>query len=94
MVANNFKNSDFMSIFYGQSIRESTPPKFAIGDKVRVSNIDKPFRKSYKTQFTEEVLIFEFVALARRKPPAYTIKDNQKLVIRGKFYEKVMIKVF
>ena len=92
MVPNKVKNSDFMSIFYGKPIREFPPPKFAIGDKVRISKIDLPFRKGNKPQFREET--FEIVALASRKPPAYnTIKDNQNLVIRGKFYEKEMIRV-
>ena len=92
MIPNKVKNSDFMSILYGQSIREFTPLKLSIGDKVRISRIDLPFRKGYKPQFTEE--IFEIVALAGRKPPTYTMKDNQNLVIRGKFYEKEMIRVF
>ena len=91
MVPNKVKNSDFMSILSGQPIVEFTPPKFAIGDKVRISKFDLPFRKGYKPQFTEE--IFEIVALASRKPPTNTIKDNQKLLLRGKFYEKEMIRV-
>ena len=40
MVPNKVKNSDFMSILYGQPIREFTPPKFAKGDKVRISKVD------------------------------------------------------
>ena len=91
MVPNEVKNFDFMSILYGKPIREIPPPKFAIGDKFRISKTDLTFRKRYKPQFTEEV--FEIVALAGRKPPTYTIKDNQNLVIRGKFYEKEMIRV-
>ena len=43
--------------------------------------IDLLFRKVYKLQFTEE--LFEIVALASRKPPTYTEKDNHNLVIRG-----------
>ena len=91
MVPNKVKNSNFMSILYGQPIREFTPPKFTMGDKARISKIDLPFRKGYKPQFTEK--IFEIVALAGRKPPMYTIKDNQNLLLRGKFYEKEMIRV-
>ena len=91
MVPNKVKSSHFMSILYGQPIREFTPPKITLGDKVRISKIDLPFRKCYKPQFREK--IFEIVALAGRKPPTYTIKDNQNLVIRGKFYEKEMIRV-
>ena len=67
MVANKVKKSDFLSILYGQPIREFTPPKFAIGDKVRISKIDLPFRKGYQPQFTEE--IFGIVAFACTKLP-------------------------
>ena len=91
MVPNKVKNSHFMSILYGQPIRELTPPKFTLGDKVRISKNGLPFRKGYKPQFTEET--FEIVAPAGRKPPTKTIKDNQNSVIRGKFYEKEMIRV-
>ena len=40
MVSHKVKESKFMSILYGQLIREFTPTKFAIGDKVRISKID------------------------------------------------------
>ena len=91
MVANKIKNFDFMSNLYGQPIGEFTPPIFAIGDKVRFSKIYSPFRKLYKPQFTEE--IFEIVALASRKPPTCTIKDNKIMVMRGKYYKKEMNRV-
>ena len=91
MVPNKVKNSDFVSFLFCKPIREFPPSQFAIGDKVRFSKTDLLFRKGNKPQFTEE--IFEIVALAGRKPPTYTIKDNQNLVIRGKFYEKEMIGV-
>ena len=67
MVPNKVKNSDFMSILYGQHIREFTPTIFAIGENVRISKIDLPFRRVCKPQFTEKN--FETVALASRKPP-------------------------
>ena len=82
MIPNKVKNSDFMSISYGQPIRDLTPHRFTIGKKVRISKIDLPFREGCKPQFTEQN--FETVALASKKPPTYTIKDNQNLVIRGK----------
>ena len=47
--------------------------------------------QGYKPQFTREV--FETVAIATRKPPTYTIKDEQGEVIQGKFYQKELIKV-
>ena len=73
-----------MSSLYGKPVREFPPPKFAIGDKVGISKIDLPFRKVYKPQFLEK--FFEIVALASRNP-------QLTLVIRGKFYEKEMIRV-
>ena len=52
---------------------------------------DLPFRKGYKPQFTREV--FEIVAIATKKPPIYTIKDEEGEVIQGNFYQKELIKV-
>ena len=78
------KNSDFLSILYRK-------PKCKIGDRVRISKYDLPFRKSYKPKSTQEV--FEIVANSSRKPPTYTIKDEQGEIIRGKLYQKELIKV-
>ena len=47
-------------------------------------------KKGYKPQFTREV--FEIVAIAIRKPPTYTIKDEQDEIIHGKIYQKELIK--
>ena len=80
-----------MSILYSKPLREIKKPEFKVGDKVRISKYDLPFRKSYEPQFTKEV--FEIVALSSKKPPTYTIKDEQDEIIRGKFYQKELIKV-
>ena len=73
MKPNTVKNCDFMSILYSKHLREFKKPTFRLGDRVRMSKFDLPFRKCYKPQFTREV--FEIVASATRKPPTYTIKD-------------------
>ena len=91
MKPNHVKNSDFMSILYSKLLREYKKPKFGIGDRVRISKYDFLFRKGYKPQFTQEIL--EILAIATNKPPTYTIKDEQEGVIRGKFYEKELIRV-
>ena len=80
-----------MSILYSEPLREFKKPTIKIGDRVRMSKYDLPFRKGYKPQFTKEV--FEFVVIARRKPPTYTIKDEQGEVIQGKLYQKELIEV-
>ena len=85
------KNCDFMSSLYSKPLREYMRLVFKIGDRVRISKYDLPFRKGYKPQFTREV--FENVAIATRKPKTYTIKDEHGEIIQGKFYQKELIKV-
>ena len=91
MKPNTVRNCDFMSLLYSKPLREFKKPTFRIGDRVQNSKYDLPFRKGYKPQFTREV--FAIVAIATRKPPTYTIKDEQGEVIQGKFYQKELIKV-
>ena len=88
MKPNHVKTSDFMSILHSEPLRKYKKPKFGIGDRIRISNYDLPFRKGYKRQFAQET--FEVVSIAFKKLPTYTIKDEQE-VIRGKFYEKELI---
>ena len=85
------KNSDFLSILYSKPLREFRKPQFKIGDRVRISKYDLPFRKGYKPQFTQKVS--ENVEISSRKPPTCTIKDEQDEIIRGKFYQKELVKV-
>ena len=91
MRPNTVKNCDFMSILYSKPLREYKKPTFKFGDRLRISNYDLPFRKVYMSEFTSEV--FEIIAIATRKPPTYTIKDEQGEIIQGKFYQKELIKV-
>ena len=86
------KNCDLMSILYSKPLREYKKHTFKTGNRVGISKHDLPFRKGYKPQCTREV--FEFVAIATRTPPTYTIKDEQEEIIKGKFYQKELIKVF
>ena len=91
MRPNSVKNFDFLSILYSKPLREFKKHTFKLGDGVRISKYDLPFRKGYKLQFTREV--FEIVTFATKKPRTYTIKDEQGEVIQGKFYPKEPIKV-
>ena len=91
MRSNTVKNCDFMPILYSKPLREFKILTFKIGDRVRISKYDLPFRKVYKPQFTREV--FEIVAIATRKPPTNTIKNEQGEVFEEKFYQKELIKV-
>ena len=91
MIPNHVKNSDFLSILYSKPLREYKKPKFGIGDRIRISKFELLFRKTYEPQRKQE--IFEIVATDTKKPPTYTIKNEQEEVIRGKFYERELIKV-
>ena len=91
LIPKNVRISDFLSILYSKPLREFRKPKIKIGDRVRISKNDSPFRKGYKPQFTKEV--FEIFASSSRKPPTYTIKDEQDEIIRGKFHQKELINV-
>ena len=86
----NVKNSDFLSIFYKNPIIEYKKPRFRIGDKVRISKYDIPFRKGYKSQFTSE--IFEIVKIATLKPPTYNLHGEQGDEILSKCYEQELAK--
>ena len=91
LIPKNVKISDFLSILYSKPLRDFTETQFKIGDRIRFSKYDLPFRKGYKPQFTQEV--FEIVAISSRRPPTYTIKDEKNEIIRGKFYQKELVKV-
>ena len=65
MKPNHVQNYDFMSILYSKPLREYKKPDFVIGDRVRISKYDLPFRKGYKPQFTQG--IFEIVTIATKK---------------------------
>ena len=88
----NVNNSDFLSILYIKPLREFRKPELKNGDRVRISKYYLPFRKNYNPQFTKEVL--EIVANSSKAPPTYTIRDEQDETVRGKFYQKQLIKVF
>ena len=91
LIPKNVKNSDFLSILYSKTLRGIRKPKFEIGDRVRSSKYDLLFRKGYKPQITKEV--FETVAISSRKPPTFTIKEEQDEIIRCIFYQRELIKV-
>ena len=56
LIQKKVKNSDFLSLLYNKPLREIRKPKLEIGDIVRISTYELPFKKSYKPQFTKEVL--------------------------------------
>ena len=66
-------------------------PKFAIGDKVRISKYKrKVFDKGYTPNWTEEIFVIDKVNVT--KPITYKIVDLMGEEIRGSFYEQELQK--
>ena len=62
------------------------PPKFKVGDTVRVSKYKSIFAKGYEANFTEE--IFKVAKVLRGDPTVYEIEDHEGEPIIEKFYEQ------
>ena len=92
MRSNTVKICDFMSILYSKLLQELKKPTFKTVERVQISKYDLSFCKGYKPQYTRH--FFEIVAIATRKPPTFTINDEQGEVNQGKFYQKELIKFF
>ncbi len=84
-------NKDVFSMLYKLPVIKHKDSKFKVGNYVRISKQDIPFRKGYKSQFTNE--IFKVVAIATEDPFTYTLKDEDDRVIRGKFYAQELVRV-
>ena len=66
-------------------------PKFAIGDKVRISKYKrKVFDKGYTPNWTEEIFVINKVNVT--KPITYNIVDLMGEEIKGSFYEQELQK--
>ena len=66
------KKSPFLSILYIKLLRELIKANFRIGDKIRISKLNLPFRNGFKPRFTPEV--FKIVAFFLKK--IYDIHDK------------------
>ena len=61
------------------------PPKFLVGQKVRIIADRKRFSKEYEVRWTNEV--FRIKAINETNPVTYTLEDGKKEAILGSFYE-------
>ena len=70
------------------SILKKREFKFKVGDFVRLSKTPRPFRKSYKGNYTEEIFIISSRhRTAREGINVYKVRDFNDETIRGSFYE-------
>ena len=66
--------------------RKATPPKFHVGNKVRIARKKGTFEKRFTPNWTEELFII--TAVKATKPPTYTIEDTRGEPVQGTFYEQ------
>ena len=76
---------------YAKRIQErKLPPKFKVGDYVRIIKKKKTFEKGFTSNWTEE--LFTIKTIKETKPPTYTIQDLRGEPVVGTFYEKELQK--
>ena len=67
------------------------PPKFKVGDRVRISKHKMTFSKGYKPNWTNEIFTVHRVR-DTTVPTTYLLKDHTGEVLKGGFYEHEMSK--
>ena len=80
------KNTDFLLILYNKPLTRYKKLKFKVGNRVRISKNDIPFRKGYKPQFTDKV--FEISAISKKS----LLHTSSQISTKRKFWENFMKK--
>lgn len=81
--------AEVWSNLYGQSTAKRKP-RFAVGDRVRITKAKRHFEKGYTANWTEEVFVIDKVLPT--SPPTYAIVDLAGEPIEGSFYEQELQK--
>ena len=83
---------DVWDRLYGSRLDQTTPPpKCRVGDRVRLNQKHRPFKKGYLPGWTEEVFVVTHV---RRHPVVtYRLSEWDGTPIKGTFYEPDVQKV-
>ena len=66
--------------------RKATPPRFHVGDKVRIVGKKGTFEKGFTPNWTEEV--FTITTVKATIPPTYIIEDTRGVPVQETFYEQ------
>ena len=77
-------------IIYITVILQIKKPKFAIGDRVRVSLLKNTFEKCYRSNWSEEIFIIDNIKNSNVN--YYFLKDLQGEKIDGMLYEQELLK--
>ena len=73
--------------------KKKKPPKFKVGDQVRLSQARRPFKKGYLPQWTEEVFEVVNVYQPTIGPVTYKVQELDGTLIQGTFYTPELQKV-
>lgn len=73
-----------------QTTAPKKPPKFKLGDWVRISREKNVFEKGFLINWSRE--IFQVVSILDSNPRVYELKDTSGEKIKGSFYEQNMQK--
>ncbi len=80
------KNQEMVwQTLYGEPLH-FPPPRFKVGDHVRISKVKQPFRKGYLPNWSEEIFIIHKVKLTQ--PVTYCLNDMMGEELDGSFYEQ------
>ena len=67
-----------------------TFPKFQVGDFVRVPDKRSVYSKGYTTNWNRE--LFKIHKIPSTNPVTYTLEDENKNIIQGKYYEQELLR--
>ena len=80
----------FAKLYENELLVKRKKPKFAVGDRVRISKLKKRFEKGYEANWSEEIFIVTKIIYS--KPVTYKIKDLMDEEVEGSFYEQELQK--
>ena len=80
----------FANLYGDQVYHRLAKPKFAVGDRVRITVKKGQFEKGYTPRWTEEVFTISHVQYT--DPITYRIRDDNGEEIQGTFYERELQK--
>ena len=75
---------------YGKAFGKRKPPKFKIGDRVRIIRKKHAFEKGFTPNWTEELFTIE--TIKNTQPVTYTLVDTKGEHIQGTFYTEELQK--
>ena len=71
-------------------VNKPKQPKFQVGDYVRVPDRRNICSKGYTTNWNRE--LFKIHSINKTNPVTYTLEDENKEIIQGKYYEQELLR--